>query len=91
MTTTHDHSVTNGSTPTVPKIDALKQAVKDAKAKAAKSERVRDRAGEKVEAAAEAFRQARTDEDAATQAHEADLATLRKAEKALRDEQRNVA
>ena len=91
MTTVHDHSVTNGSTPTVPKIDALKQAVKDAEGKATKSKRAAIRAGEKVEAAAEAFRQARTDEDAATQAHEADLTALRKAEKALRDEQRNVA
>ena len=91
MNTQTDHSSQNGTQQAPTKIDALKQAVKDAKAKAAKSERVRDRAGEKVEAAAEAFRQARTDEDAATQAHEADLATLRKAEKALRDEQRNVA
>lgn len=89
MHTETDHS-RNGTTPTT-KLDALKQAVKDAESRATKSKRAAAKAGDRVEAAAEAFRQARTDEDATTQAHEADVTALRKAEKALRDEQRNVA
>ena len=81
-------TTTNGIAPT--KLDALKQAVRDAEAKAAKSKRARDRADEKVERSAEQFRQDRLDADAAQAQLDADTKAVEKATAALRAEQRNV-
>lgn len=83
-----DTATTNGIAPT--KLDALKQALADAKAKRAKSEKARDKADEKVERSAEQFRQDRLDADAAQAQLDADTRAVEKATAALRAEQRNV-
>jgi hypothetical protein len=88
MDTTMHPAQTNGTAPT--KLDALKQALADAKTKRAKSEKARDKADEKVETAAEQFRQARLDADAAQAQLDADTKAVDKATAALRAEQRNV-
>ena len=88
MDTTMHPAQTNGTAPT--KLDALRQTVRDAEAKATKSKRARDRADEKVETAAEQFRQARLDADAAQAAYVADTAAVTQATADLRAEQRNV-
>ena len=88
MDTTMSIPTTNGTAPT--KLDALRQTVRDAEAKATKSKRARDRADEKVETAAEQFRQARLDADAAQAQLDADTKAVDKATAALRAEQRNV-
>ena len=81
-------TTTNGTAPT--KLDALKQDLAAARTKRAKSERARDKADEKVETAAEQFRQARLDADAAQAQLDADTKAVEKATAALRAEQRNV-
>ena len=88
MDTTMHPAQTNGTAPT--KLDALRQTVRDAEAKATRAKRARDKADETVEKAAEQFKQARLDADAAQVQLDADTKAVDKATAALRAEQRNV-